>query len=175
MSAPEQTATPIVSCDCLNDCGDDPQVKTGKVQPCRNMLDQQERDRILGEQLAYIIKMCKIHNAAGYIDLVERLQAKLDALTPSGQKVAAWRLPSGLITGILPEATNGHDAEVLAKAIPLYEPAVPVDAHLPVAPISDDILAELGYQHKLHLHKLGSQKQQDAMVSFARDVLELKL
>ena len=71
-------STKKAECDCLNWCGDDPQLKTGMVQACPAKLARQEQGRILDDRLEYVRKLCKIHGAAGWIDLVERLQAKLD-------------------------------------------------------------------------------------------------
>lgn len=36
-------ADALPPCDCLNDCGDDPDIRKGKVQPCRWHLDAPAR------------------------------------------------------------------------------------------------------------------------------------
>lgn len=35
-SAPEGQQQPVVMCDCLNFCGDDPDVQKGKIEPCEH-------------------------------------------------------------------------------------------------------------------------------------------
>lgn len=55
-------------CDCLNDCGDDPRLKAGKVQACEKLIALRamptKSDRI--KQLALIhSQQCMAHHGTG--------------------------------------------------------------------------------------------------------------
>ena len=68
-----------MNCDCLNDCGDDPDLKTGKVQPCPNMAKHQERERVLAKQVATIFRLSQLYRAENLFDLIEKMHAQITA------------------------------------------------------------------------------------------------
>lgn len=69
-----------MNCDCLNDCGDDDRVKSGKVKPCENMQARIERDRVVTQQLAIITALRGIYAAENIFDLIEKMQAEVKRL-----------------------------------------------------------------------------------------------
>lgn len=69
-----------MNCDCLNDCGDDPAVKSGKVQPCENMLARIEQDRLVSKQLAKITELRKVYGASNLYELMDKMQAEVKRL-----------------------------------------------------------------------------------------------
>ncbi len=73
-------ATKLEHCDCLNDCGDDDRVKSGKVRPCENMVARMERDRIVSQQLATITALRATYDADNIFDLIEKMQAEVKRL-----------------------------------------------------------------------------------------------
>jgi len=68
-----------MNCDCLNDCGDDPDLKTGKVQPCEHMAARLERQRVISEQVATITQLRNIYGADNIFELIEKMHAKVTA------------------------------------------------------------------------------------------------
>ena len=82
------SATPV-TCDCLNDCGDDPWLKDGRSQPCKYLRQRQALD-LMAEQKALAREpLYKFYSVSNIVDLVEaqaahieKLQAKLTALQP---------------------------------------------------------------------------------------------
>lgn len=76
-----------MTCDCLNDCGDDPGLRDGRAQPCKILLDKQHQDRISELKAAARQVLCQFYGVFNIVDLVEaqathieRLQAQLTAL-----------------------------------------------------------------------------------------------
>ena len=69
-----------MNCDCLNDCGDDPALKSGKVQPCENMLARIEQDRQVSEQLAKITELRKVYGASNLYELMDKMHAEVKRL-----------------------------------------------------------------------------------------------
>lgn len=68
-----------MNCDCLNDCGDDPDLKTGKVQPCKNMAVHLERQRVISAQVATITKLREFYGADNIFELIDKMHAKVTA------------------------------------------------------------------------------------------------
>lgn len=70
-----------MSCDCLNDCGDDPWLKdgSGRAAPCENMLARQERERVVTQQLATIAALRQTYGADNVFDLIEKMHTELQA------------------------------------------------------------------------------------------------
>ena len=68
-----------MNCDCLNDCGDDDRLKTGKVQPCPHMQVRLERERVVTQQLATITSLRQTYGASNVFELIEIMHQKLIA------------------------------------------------------------------------------------------------
>lgn len=75
-------------CDCLNDCGDDPAVRNGKAQPCKNHIERETRKAQVAKQMAIDPRWADIDfdkvNAEmrDLRDQVGRLQAHIDRTQP---------------------------------------------------------------------------------------------
>ncbi len=70
-----------VTCDCLNDCGDDPWLKDGssRAQPCDNMLARQEHERSMAQQLAMVSRLREAYGAGNLFELIEKIHAAVAA------------------------------------------------------------------------------------------------
>ena len=86
-----------MNCDCLNDCGDDDRLKTGKVQPCEHMAARLERQRVISEQVATITQLRNIYGADNIFELIEKMHAKVFAAIhveklklASGEAIVEW-------------------------------------------------------------------------------------
>lgn len=64
-----------MNCDCLNDCGDDDRIKSGKVKPCEHMAARMEHDRMVSQQLGTITTLRSTYGADNIFDLIEKLHA----------------------------------------------------------------------------------------------------
>jgi hypothetical protein len=77
-----------MTCDCLNDCGDDPWLKdgSGRAQPCDKLLARQEHARVISERLATINALRANYGADNVFELIELMHAevvRLDAVQRS--------------------------------------------------------------------------------------------
>lgn len=60
-----------LTCDCLIDCGDDPNLRTGKAKPCPKRREFLEREAIRQQKQASADALCKKFWVATVLDLVE--------------------------------------------------------------------------------------------------------
>ncbi len=70
-----------MSCDCLNTCGDDPWLKDGRVQPCKNFIKREQQDKLALEKMAKVTKIAELYGAGADFDLVVLLHEKVQRLT----------------------------------------------------------------------------------------------
>ena len=68
-------------CDCLNTCGDDPWLKDGRVQPCKNFIKREQQDKLAPEKMAKVTKIAELYGAGADFDLVVLLHEKVQRLT----------------------------------------------------------------------------------------------
>jgi len=80
-----------MNCDCLNDCGDDDRLKTGKVQPCEHMAKRLERQRLISEQVATITHLRQIYGADNIFELIEKMHAEIVRLDAVQRSLFAQR------------------------------------------------------------------------------------
>lgn len=77
-----------MTCDCLNDCGDDPWLKdgSGRATPCDKLAARQEHARVISERLATITALRANYGADNVFELIELMHAevvRLDAVQRS--------------------------------------------------------------------------------------------
>ena len=74
-------AEKLHTCDCLNNCGDDPWLTdgTGRATPCPNLLARQEEKRKVAAELAKITELRKTYGAANLFELLDKMQARIQA------------------------------------------------------------------------------------------------
>ena len=76
-------------CDCLNTCGDDPWLKDGRVQPCKNFIKREQQDKLAPEKMAKVTKIAELYGAGADFDLVVLLHEKVQRLTAELAKADA--------------------------------------------------------------------------------------
>ncbi len=75
-------------CDCLNTCGDDPWLKDGRVQPCKNFIKREQQDKLALEKMAKVTKIAELYGAGADFDLVILLHERLERVTAHDQFLA---------------------------------------------------------------------------------------
>lgn len=60
-----------LTCDCLNYCGDDPALATGKSKPCTSQQDRMHKDAIKQKKQASADILCQKFGVTNLLDLVE--------------------------------------------------------------------------------------------------------
>ena len=59
-----------LTCDCLNDCGDDPALRTGKAKPCPNRRDYEHRQAITKKKQDAADVLCQKFSVTNLLDLI---------------------------------------------------------------------------------------------------------
>jgi hypothetical protein len=59
-----------LTCDCLNQCGDDPRLRTGKSKPCPTLRDREHQEKITAQKQAAATLLCKKFNVTNLLDLI---------------------------------------------------------------------------------------------------------
>lgn len=77
------TATPV-TCDCLNQCGDDPWLHdgSGRATPCKNRLAELAETKRLADQGTRVHQLMKHYATDSVYDLIEKLHAEVTRLQP---------------------------------------------------------------------------------------------
>lgn len=59
-----------VPCDCLNFCGDDPWLKSGKSTPCKALIDHRHHEKIIQQKQAAATLLCQKFGVTNLLDLI---------------------------------------------------------------------------------------------------------
>ncbi len=62
-----------MKCDCLNDCGDDPWLRTGQVEPCERLQEVRARRLQLEADIAVLNKLCARLKSKRQSDALRRI------------------------------------------------------------------------------------------------------
>lgn len=69
-----------LTCDCLDWCGDDPHLRTGKSKPCQKMRDREHHEAILKKQQAAADLLCQKFGVTNVLDLVQAQDTHIQRL-----------------------------------------------------------------------------------------------
>jgi hypothetical protein len=70
-----------LTCDCLNYCGDDPALRTGKAKPCPSQRDRMHQDAIKAHKQAAADVLCQKFGVTNLLDLVQAQDTHIQRLT----------------------------------------------------------------------------------------------
>lgn len=69
-----------LTCDCLNDCGDDPALRTGKAKPCPSRRDRLHQESIRKKKQEAADVLCQKFGVVNVLDLVETQNTHIQRL-----------------------------------------------------------------------------------------------
>jgi hypothetical protein len=69
-----------LTCDCLNDCGDDPDLYTGKAKPCPNRRDYEHQQAITQKKQDAANVLCQKFGVTNLLDLIQAQDTHIQRL-----------------------------------------------------------------------------------------------
>lgn len=69
-----------LTCDCLNDCGDDPALRTGKARPCPSRRDHEHQQAITQKKQAAATLLCQKFGVTNLLDLIQAQDTHIQRL-----------------------------------------------------------------------------------------------